>query len=76
MDPQYKILVQHTYEAVIDASVNPKTLRGSQIGEVVVGAVLCRVGEVLVLQEDLVGRFRYSGLFASYDGQPYLIRWD
>lgn len=29
MDPQGRILLEHSYEAVLDAGINPKSLRGS-----------------------------------------------
>jgi fatty acid synthase, animal type len=32
MDPQCRMLLEHSYEAIIDAGVNPKTLRGSRTG--------------------------------------------
>lgn len=32
MDPQSRLLVEHAYEAVMDAGVNPKTIRGSKTG--------------------------------------------
>lgn len=32
MDPQGRTLVEHAYEALVDAGVNPKTVRGSKIG--------------------------------------------
>lgn len=32
MDPQCRMLLEHSYEAVLDAGVNPKSLRGSRTG--------------------------------------------
>ena len=32
LDPQSRLLLEHAYEAVIDAGINPKSLRGTQTG--------------------------------------------
>jgi len=32
MDPQVRILLEATYEAIIDAGINPSTIRGSRTG--------------------------------------------
>lgn len=37
MDPQCRILIERAYEAVLDAGVNPKSIRGTKTG-VFVGA--------------------------------------
>ena len=37
IDPQCRMLLEHAYEAVLDAGVSPKTLRGTKTG-VVIGA--------------------------------------
>ncbi|XP_014487360.1 PREDICTED: fatty acid synthase-like [Dinoponera quadriceps] len=31
-DPMYRMLLEHTYEAIIDVGVNPKELRGTKTG--------------------------------------------
>lgn len=37
MDPMCRMLLEHAYEAIIDAGINPKQLRGSRTG-VFIGA--------------------------------------
>ncbi|XP_055642546.1 fatty acid synthase-like [Toxorhynchites rutilus septentrionalis] len=32
MDPQQRMLIEHTYEAILDAGVNPESIRGSRTG--------------------------------------------
>lgn len=32
MDPQSRLMLEHSYEAVLDAGINPKSLRGSNTG--------------------------------------------
>lgn len=32
MDPMTRILLEHTYEAIVDAGVNPKELQGTRTG--------------------------------------------
>lgn len=32
MDPQMRITIEHAYEAIVDAGVNPLTIRGSRTG--------------------------------------------
>ena len=39
MDPMSRMLLEHTYEAIIDAGVNPRQLRGTKTG-VFIGACL------------------------------------
>lgn len=32
MDPQIRMLLEHSFEAILDAGVNPETIRGSRTG--------------------------------------------
>jgi fatty acid synthase, animal type len=32
MDPQCRMLLEHSYEAILDSGINPKTMRGSRTG--------------------------------------------
>jgi fatty acid synthase, animal type len=32
MDPQCRMLLEHSYEAILDAGINPKMMRGSRTG--------------------------------------------
>ena len=32
MDPAYRLLLEHAYEALIDAGVNPRHIRGTKTG--------------------------------------------
>jgi len=41
IDPTARILLEHTYEAIIDAGINPKELRGTKTG--ICTAVCCDV---------------------------------
>lgn len=40
MDPQMRLLLEHTYEAIVDAGLNPQAFRGTNTG-VFVGSCLC-----------------------------------
>lgn len=44
MDPQSRIVLEHTYEAIIDAGLNPNDLRGTKTG-VFVGVCYCETEE-------------------------------
>jgi fatty acid synthase len=35
LDPMTRILLEHTYEAIIDAGINPKQLRGKNIAVII-----------------------------------------
>jgi fatty acid synthase len=32
MDPLSRILLEHSFEAILDAGINPRTLKGQKIG--------------------------------------------
>lgn len=47
MDAQCRMLMEHSYEAILDAGINPKDMRGSRTG-VFIGCVTVDVEEVLI----------------------------
>lgn len=53
MDPAARTLLEHTYEAIIDAGVNPRELRGTRTG---VFTAFCAVdtGSYLIYQKPQV----------------------
>ncbi|XP_015113026.1 fatty acid synthase [Diachasma alloeum] len=51
MDPQGRMLMEHAYEAIVDAGVNPKNLRGTNTG-VFVGAC-CAESEIVWIYQKL-----------------------
>ncbi|XP_065311985.1 fatty acid synthase-like [Dermacentor albipictus] len=46
LDPQIRLLLETSYEAIVDAGYDPDSLRGSNIG-VFVGVTACETGDVL-----------------------------
>lgn len=47
MDPQCRMLLEHAYEAILDAGVNPKKLRGTNTG-VFIGCTTADADEMLL----------------------------
>lgn len=49
MDPQGRMLLEHAYEAILDAGINPKSLRGSSTG-VFVGCCFVEIEEEFIFK--------------------------
>ncbi|XP_034485184.1 fatty acid synthase isoform X2 [Drosophila innubila] len=60
MDPQTRILIETAYEAVVDAGVNPKTLRGSKTG-VYVGSCISESEKTWFYEKVSSGGFGITG---------------
>jgi fatty acid synthase, animal type len=52
MDPQCRILLEHSYEAIVDAGINPKTLRESRTG-VFIGCCFAESEEYLFYERQI-----------------------
>lgn len=51
MDPQCRILQEHAYEAILDAGINPKSMRGSYTG-VFIGCCYCESEKVWIYDKN------------------------
>jgi fatty acid synthase, animal type len=51
MDPQCRVLLEHAYEAVLDAGINPKSMRGSRTG-VFLGCCYCESEKVWIYDKN------------------------
>ncbi|KAG5679907.1 hypothetical protein PVAND_009443 [Polypedilum vanderplanki] len=51
MDPQIRVIVEHAYEAVLDAGINPKSLRGSKTG-VFIGVTFSESEKIWFYEKD------------------------
>uniref|UniRef100_A0A224X4N0 Fatty acid synthase n=1 Tax=Panstrongylus lignarius TaxID=156445 RepID=A0A224X4N0_9HEMI len=60
MDPQLRMLLEATYEALIDAGINPNEMRGTKTG-VFIGASASESGEYWTLESDRVNGYGLTG---------------
>ena len=60
MDPQSRMLVEHAYEAIIDAGVNPKSIRGTRTG-VFIGACFAESEKTWFYEKISSGGFGITG---------------
>lgn len=60
MDPQLRMLLESTYEAIVDAGVNPQDIRGSRTG-VYIGASTSETEQYWCKDADLVNGYGLTG---------------
>lgn len=60
MDPQQRMLVERAYECVLDAGINPKTIRGSRTG-VYIGCCFAESEKTWFYEKISTGGFGITG---------------
>ncbi|XP_077490481.1 fatty acid synthase-like isoform X4 [Amblyomma americanum] len=69
MDPQLRLLLETTYEAIVDAGYDPATLRGKKVG-VFVGSIANEMGSALYADPDKAdGYVRLGTTFCSFSNR-------
>lgn len=53
MDPAIRMLLEHAYEAIIDAGINPQHLRGTKTG-VFIGSCVAETEKNLIYEKNQV----------------------
>ena len=60
MDPQIRLLIEHAYEAVLDAGINPRSIHGSKTG-VFIGACFAESDKLWFYEENACESFGLPG---------------
>lgn len=60
MDPQCRMLLEHSYEAILDAGINPKSLRGTRTG-VFIGCCYAESEEHVIYGKDFKNGLGLTG---------------
>ncbi|KAL1473895.1 hypothetical protein MTO96_038389, partial [Rhipicephalus appendiculatus] len=60
MDPQMRLLLETSYEAIVDAGYDPETMRGRNVG-VFIGCGACDSDEVFSLNTDRIDGYGLAG---------------
>lgn len=65
MDPQCRLLIETAYEAILDAGINPKSLRGTKTG-VYIGACFVETEKVFFYDQITASGLGITGYAISY----------